>query len=106
MEPIVERLEHRIKMQEKIDKDIKTERYFAGAGLTIEVYRGGKTAYEPDYYVEISSQEECEEFMRLLSKMNKNSIEFCEKMMKSKKRDLEKALMKYEEYKGKSNADN
>ena len=67
---IAQKLKECIAMQKKIDNDTKTRKFFSGAGLTIEVYKGGDSTREPDYCIETSSPELSEELMGLLSKIN------------------------------------
>jgi hypothetical protein len=95
---IAQKLKECIAMQKKIDNDTKTRKFFSGAGLTIEVYKGGDSTREPDYCIETSSPELSEELMGLLSKINKDSLMFYRGLAKSKMKELTSALAEYSDY--------
>jgi len=95
---IAQKLINRITMQKKIDNDIKTGKYFSGAGFIIEVYKGGDLTKEPDYCIETGSPELSEELVELLSKINKDSLLFCKGLAKSKMKELTNALAEYSDY--------
>jgi hypothetical protein len=98
MSTVAKRLKECIAMQKKIDGDIKTGNFFSGAGFRIEIYKGGGSGKEPDYYIETGSSELAEELVKLLSKINRDSLLSYRGLAKLKMKELTSALAEFSDY--------
>jgi hypothetical protein len=82
----------------KLTSDLKSGRYFSGAGFEVVVYKGATdNSRDPDYTVQISSPDLAEALMQLLITANKDSIEITRMRAKTVAELCQEALELYEE---------
>jgi len=102
---IAKALKEKLLTQHQLETDLKTGKYFSGAGLYIEVFIGNKQNNDliyddlPNYVVTNGDPEICKKIVELLIEANANSIETYKYFAKEDQKELNNALELYESWK-------
>jgi hypothetical protein len=102
---IAKTLKEKLMMEHQLETDLKTGKYFSGAGLHIEVFIGNKKEDDPmygdspNYVVTNGDPEICKKIIELLIEANINSIETYKYFAEKDKKELNNALELYESWK-------